>query len=167
MSRLDLRLASGSRTRWRSGLAILSIGMTMAPVGARAQQPDLKAAAAAIMAADRAFNQSVAARDRVKFLSFIADNATFVETSDMRGHDAILKGWESFFQKDGPTLTWEPTKGEVLVGGDVGYTAGSWVRRGRTPEGTLAETRGQYLTTWRKQKDGTWKIVYDIGSTAP
>ena len=111
MSQHDSRLASKTRTRWRSGLAILSIGMTMAPAVARAQL-DLKAAAAAIMAADRAFNQSVAARDRVKFLSFIVENATFVGTSDMRGHDAILKGWESFFQKDGPTLTWEPTKGK-------------------------------------------------------
>jgi ketosteroid isomerase-like protein len=166
MSQHDSRLASKTRTRWRSGLAILSIGMTMAPAVARAQI-DLKAAAAAIMAADRAFNQSVAARDRVKFLSFIVENATFVGASDMRGHDAILKGWESFFQKDGPTLTWEPTKGEVLVAGDVGYTVGSWVRRGRGPDGTFAETRGQYLTTWRKQKDGMWKIVYDIGSTAP
>jgi len=98
--------------------------MTMAPVGVRAQQPDLKAAAAAIMAADRAFNQSVAARDRVTFLSFIADNATFVETSDMRGHDAILKGWESFFQKDGPTLTWEPTKGWAATS-DTPWARGS------------------------------------------
>ena len=164
MSHHDSRLASRSQTRWRTGVAILL--MMMAPAVARAQ-PDLKAAAAAIMAADRAFNQSVAARDRVKFLSFITETATFVGTSDMRGHDAILKGWESFFQKDGPTLTWEPTRGEVLVGGDVGYTVGPWVRRVRGADGTVTETRGQYVTTWRKQKDGTWKIVYDIGSTAP
>jgi ketosteroid isomerase-like protein len=24
--------------------------------------------------------------------------------------------------------------------------------------------RGQYLTVWRKQADGAWKVVYDSGS---
>jgi ketosteroid isomerase-like protein len=27
--------------------------------------------------------------------------------------------------------------------------------------------RGTYLTTWQKQKDGTWKVVSDIDSPDP
>jgi len=45
--------------------------------------------------------------------------------------------------------------------------AGSWVRRTKTTDGKTTEARGQYATTWQKQKDGSWKVVYDIGSTAP
>ena len=41
------------------------------------------------------------------------------------------------------------------------------VRRANTPDGKSTEARGQYATTWQKQKDGSWKVVYDIGSTAP
>jgi hypothetical protein len=44
-------------------------------------QVDTKAAAAAIMKADADFNQAVANRDRAQFLSFIAENATFVGAS--------------------------------------------------------------------------------------
>ena len=132
-----------------------------------AQNIDTKAAAAAIMQADRDFNQSVAARDRKKFLSLISETAVFVGDGPMRGHDEILKGWAAFFDPDGPTLTWEPTRADVLVGGDVGVTIGSWVRRAKTPDGKATEARGQYATTWQKQKDGSWKVVYDIGSTAP
>jgi ketosteroid isomerase-like protein len=103
-------------------------------------QSDRKSAAA-IIAADQEFNQAVADRNRERFLSFIADSATFVgTTTEMRGHDEIWKGWQAFFQKDGPTLSWRPTAGEVLVGGDVGYTVGSWVRRTKGPDGKPVET---------------------------
>jgi ketosteroid isomerase-like protein len=149
-----------------------SIGVTFTCLSALAQgataQLQVKVSAAAIVAADQDFNQAVADRSRERFLSFIAGNATFVgTTSEMRGHDEIWKGWQPFFEKDGPTLSWRPTAGEVLVGGDVGYTVGSWVRRTKGPDGKPVESRGQYLTTWRRQPDGKWKVVYDIGSEAP
>lgn len=146
------------------------VALALAPVLAavlHAQAVDIKAAAAAIMQADRDFNQSVATRDKKKFLSLISESAVFVGDGPMRGHDEILKGWSAFFDPNGPTLTWEPTRADVLVGGDVGVTIGSWVRRSKTPDGKTTEARGQYASTWQKQKDGTWKVVYDIGSTAP
>ena len=146
------------------------VALVLAPVLAAvlpAQTVDTKAAAAAIMQADRDFNQSVAIRDKQKFLSLISESAVFVGDGPMRGHDEILKGWGAFFEANGPTLTWEPARADVLVGGDVGVTIGAWVRRSKTPDGKTTEARGQYATTWQKQKDGTWKVVYDIGSTAP
>ena len=144
--------------------ALLAVASAPVVAGAQADAPP---AAAAIMQADRDFNQALAARDRTKFLSFIAESAVFVGTAPMVGHAAILKGWAPFFESGGATLTWEPTRAEILVGGDVGVTIGSWVRRAKTPDGKVAEARGQYLTTWQKQKDGSWKVVHDIGSTAP
>jgi len=132
-----------------------------------AQAVDTKGAAAAIMQADREFNQSVAARDKKKFLSLISETAVFVGNGQMRGHDEILEGWSAFFDPNGPTLTWEPTNAQVLVGGDVGVTIGSWIRRTKTADGKTSEARGQYMTAWQKQKDGAWKVAYDIGSTAP
>jgi len=136
---------------------------------AAAQTPDLKAAAAAIMKADSDFNQSVADRNRERFLSLIADVTTFNGgTSDeIHGRGAVMKEWSRFFDKDGPTLTWKPTKAEVVGAGDVGYTTGTSVFRGRGPDGKPAERRGQYITVWRKQADGSWKVVFDTGSTLP
>jgi ketosteroid isomerase-like protein len=122
---------------------------------------------AAIVTADENFNKSVAEKDRRKFLSFIADEAIFVSGDEqMRGRDAIMKGWDAFFQENGPSLEWQPTGAEVLVGGDVGHTVGRWVRRARGADGRTVQTTGQYLTVWRKQADGSWLVVYDIGSTA-
>ena len=132
-----------------------------------AQRIDTKAAAQAILQADRGFNQALASRDTQRFLSFVSEDAVFFGTEPMRGHAEILAGWAVFFTPGGATLTWEPTSAEVLIGGDVGVTVGSWHRRTRTADGKSAEARGQYVTTWQKQKDGAWKAVADIGSTAP
>jgi ketosteroid isomerase-like protein len=76
-----------------------------------------------------------------------------------------MKGWSPFFAPNGLTLTWRPTKSEVLVAADVGYS--TWVRRTPGADGKVTELRGQYLTTWLKQADGSWKVVFDIGSTEP
>ncbi len=145
-----------------AALLLTGVGLTDRPA-AQGAKPE-----AAIVTADENFNKAVAEKNRATFLSFIADNAVFVgEESEMRGRDAIMKGWDAFFQKDGPTLEWQPTGAEVLVGGDVGHTVGRWVRRARGADGRTVQTTGQYLTVWRKQRDGVWKVVYDIGSTAP
>ena len=147
-------------------MLVLALGVAVCGEVGHAQTIDRKAAAQAIMQADRDFNRALAARDRKRFLSFVSEDAVFFGTGPMRGHDEILEGWAPFFEP-GASLTWEPTSAEVLVGGDVGVTVGSWQRRTRTADGKIAEARGQYVTTWQKQKDGAWKAVSDIGSTAP
>jgi uncharacterized protein (TIGR02246 family) len=131
--------------------------------------PDVKAAEAAIMQADRDFNRAVAEGSRERFAALIAPNATFNGGSpaEARGREAIVKSWEPFFAAGGPRLSWEPTLAHVLVGGDVGITIGSWIRRAPDANGQVVERRGQYLTTWARQDDGRWLVVADLGSTAP
>ena len=138
-------------------------------VAAHAQTParnatPKRAAEDAMLKADRDFNKAVADGDLNRFLSLVAEDATF---NTNRGRDAIGKAWAPFFAADGPRLSWAPTRAESLVGRDVGYTVGTWERRVRTADGAVKVTRGQYLTVWQKQKDGSWQATYDTGSTAP
>jgi len=123
-----------------------------------------RVAEAAMLKADRDFNRAVADRDMSRFLSLVAEDATF---NGSRGREAVGKAWAPFFSADGPRLSWAPTKAESLVAGDVGYTVGTWERRTPAPDGTVKVTHGQYLTVWRKQKDGSWQAAFDTGSTAP
>jgi ketosteroid isomerase-like protein len=130
---------------------------------ARSATPE-RVAEAAMLKADRDFNKAVADRDMSRFLSLVAEDATF---NGSRGREAVGKAWAPFFSADGPRLSWAPTKAESLVAGDVGYTVGTWERRTPAPDGTVKVTHGQYLTVWRKQKDGSWQAAFDTGSTAP
>ena len=125
-----------------------------------------RAAADAILKADRDFNQAVADRDLNRFLSFVAEAATFNggTPTEVHGRDAIAKDWAPFFEADGPRLTWIPTHAEVLGAGDLGYSVGSSEYRQAAAGGQAPVRRGQYLTVWRKQADGSWKVVYDTGS---
>jgi ketosteroid isomerase-like protein len=137
-----------------SGLAVSAQG-----------KPDIKAAQAAIMKADEDFNRSVADRNRAAFLALIADQATFGggTPNELKGKDEIWKAWSVFFDPKGPALTWHPSKADVLAGGDVGYTTGFSERR--APDGTV--NKGNYLTVWKKQKDGSWKAIFDTGTAVP
>ena len=135
----------------------------------QAQSPRYAAETRAIMKADADFAQSVAQRNRERFLTFLADVTTFDGGSpdELRGPDAVLKGWSDFFDAKGPTLAWTPTHGEVIGAGDVGFTTGTALLKGTRPDGTPVERRSEYLTIWKKQKDGSWKVIFDTGSTLP
>ena len=111
-----------------------------------------------MLKADRDFNQAMANHDLTRFLSFVAEDATF---NTNRGREAVGKAWAPFFETDGPKISWRPTKAESLVAGDVGYTVGTWERRTRATDGTIKVTHGQYLTVWQKQKDGSWRAAHD------
>jgi ketosteroid isomerase-like protein len=56
---------------------------------------------------------------------------------------------------------WEPVLADVSRAGDLGYTTGPWVASRRD---TRADPSfGQYLTIWRRQNDGSWKVEIDAG----
>ena len=155
--------------RWVSAAVVFAAVAVRGPGAAAGQRIDVKSEAQLIMAADRNFNQAVADRDMDRFLSLVADTATFNggTAQEIRGRDAVARAWAPFFRVDGPRLAWTPTKAEVLVGGDVGYTVGTWECRPAPGSGQTKITRGNYMTVWLKQDDGSWKVVFDTGSTAP
>jgi ketosteroid isomerase-like protein len=146
------------------GILVVVVALAAALVGAQTANPRA-AAEAAMMKADRDFDRAAADRDMTRFLSFVADNAAF-DSADGRGRDAVRKAWTAFFEPGGPALRWTPTRTEALVAGDVGYTIGTWERHAKDARGNDVVRRGQYLTVWRKQKDGAWRAEFDTGSTA-
>lgn len=125
------------------------------------------ALAEAITKADEQFCQAVADRNVDRFVAFIDENATFNSGGDVveRGRTAVQQAWAPYFKPGGPTLMWKPDKAEVLPQGEVGYTVGHWERRVTDATGQTSVTHGNYLTVWRKQADGSWKVVFDAGST--
>ena len=57
----------------------------------------------------------------------------------------------------GFALQWTPTKAEISASGDLGTTAGTY----DMTMGGIAE-KGKYVTVWKKQSDGAWKVTDDI-----
>ena len=58
-------------------------------------------------------------------------------------------------------LNWAPEFADIAVSGDLGYTTGPWEFRRSPKDAPVAF--GHYVTLWRKQNNGAWKVEVDIG----
>lgn len=78
---------------------------------------------------------------------------------------------QAWFEKMGETrgkLTWEPVLAQVSNSGDFGFTTGPFYYK---PDSLPCEivncTWGQYLSVWKKNSDGVWKLMIDFGARHP
>lgn len=119
---------------------------------------------AELMEADRAFAVETAERGIDGWVeTFAEDGAMFPAGGPVvRGRAAIRKLMSPAFEDEAFSLVWEPT--EADVSGELGYTIGRSERTATGPDGTLTTSIGKYITIWKKQPDGTWKVVADIGT---
>jgi ketosteroid isomerase-like protein len=64
-------------------------------------------------------------------------------------------------------LTWTPTDATMGPSGDIGYTWGHFEGHSKDANGNSVTTTGRYITIWRKEPDGKWKVVLDAGANEP
>jgi ketosteroid isomerase-like protein len=72
-----------------------------------------------------------------------------------------LEEYYSKMKSSNARLEWSPVKAEVSESGELGYTFGNWIYASKDT------VYGNYVTIWKKQKDGSWKFVLDGGNTTP
>lgn len=110
---------------------------------------------AQVRAAETAFAKTMADRDHAAFVSFLADDTVFFgPTGPQRGKEAVATAWKRFYEGPQAPFSWGPERVAVIGRGDLGYSSGPV----KDPAGKSA---GTYNSTWRREKDGTWKIVLD------
>jgi ketosteroid isomerase-like protein len=49
----------------------------------------------------------------------------------------------------------------------MGFTWGRYFGKSKDANGNPIVTTGRYITIWKKQPDGTWKVAMDASSDAP
>jgi ketosteroid isomerase-like protein len=64
-------------------------------------------------------------------------------------------------------LTWTPTDAVMGPSGDMGYTWGHFEGHSKDANGNPVVTTGRYMTIWRKQADGSWRVMLDAGANEP
>ena len=107
--------------------------------------------------AETAFAKSMADRDHAAFASHLADDAVFFGGSDVqRGKAAVAAAWKPLFDGPQAPFSWSPAEVEVLDTGTLALTSGPVL----DPTG---KRTGTFTSTWRREKDGSWKIVLDKG----
>ena len=136
-----------------------STRMTAAPVDERAR----------LLQMDRDFDQATAERGLAGWLRYFADDGQMFPDQGqvVRGPGAIGQAMAPAFAQAGFSLRWKPLAAEVSRAGDLGYTYGTYVAKRVDAAGQPIARYGKYVTIWKKQRDGTWKVVLDIGNTSP
>ena len=119
-----------------------------------------------VLSTDRAFSAMSAEKGtHAAFLHYAANDVIKLQEGrfPVIGIDALRESFQSV-PDDGFRLTWVPAKAEVSQSGDLGYTFGSY----ELYDFAHSEIRyGNYITIWRKDKDGAWRWVLDGGNSTP
>jgi ketosteroid isomerase-like protein len=151
----------------RLGIAFLFLSLFLVLAAfAQAQTPAQTSNGSEILIKLEAeFAQAVAEHGHEAFVTYFADDG--VELNDGGGistRDAIRKQppWP-----EGTSLTWTPVKADMATSGDLGYTYGNYVFKSKNKEGKIEASYGKYMSVWKKQKDGAWKVVVDMGNSSP
>lgn len=112
-----------------------------------------------LVEAERSFARAVSQKgERDAFLEFLADDGVI-----FRPHPVNGKEWFSQQHATAGLLNWQPTYAEVARSNDLGYTTGPWELR-REAEGEQGVTYGHYVSIWRRNPGGSWRLLLDVGT---
>lgn len=136
----------------------VSILLAISVFSALAAAADLKS----LVEAERAFARLASEKGiRAAFLANLAVEAIVFRPTPVSAREAYEKSPEVPGR-----LIWQPTFADISRAGDLGYTTGPYEFRPEG-EGAGSPSSGHYVSVWRVQADGSWKLVVDVGITHP
>ena len=127
---------------------------------------DIEKGKKAMIETDNAFSDLSRKRGaNAAFLTYLAEDAVVLQQGSypVEGKDKIR---ETIFSAPdtGYILTRKPSFAYVSKSGDLGYTYGIFEVQTTDKEGNPALLKGTYLSIWKKDENGNWKMVLDTGN---
>lgn len=126
---------------------------------------DVEAERSSLLEADLSFSRRSEEKGAAQaFYEFLAPDGVTLSAGEppIRGREAIkvhfAVGPQGFF-------TWQPIAADVSGSGDVGYTWGTANFQTKGSDDKPRIVYSKYVTVWRKQNGGRWKVV--LFSTSP
>jgi len=110
------------------------------------------------------FAKDVAERGGAGFASWFAPDGVLLGNgaAPVIGQVAIAKS-TTWLAKD-YQLTWTPADAVMGPSGDIGYTWSHYEGHSKDANGNPVLVSGRFITIWRKQADGSWKVALDAGA---
>lgn len=148
----------------------LTLLLVIGTSGAAGQLADSASTPAALMAADRAFAVAAAKHGLEGWMAAFAPDAVRLPLGGkaVQGLPAVREADSGLFADSTRRLVWEPTDAGLFRDNRHGFTTGTsaFVRlSGGEIEDTLFA--GRYITIWRLNDQGHWKVILDTGVTDP
>ena len=114
------------------------------------------------------FMKAAAEKGSQGYLSYYADDAVELPNGApiISGKVNIAPGM-TFLNNKENQLMWTPVGGDISSSGDLGYTYGNFEFHSKDKDGKPHVDHGKYTSIWKLQKDGSWKVVLDMGNSSP
>jgi ketosteroid isomerase-like protein len=132
--------------------------LVVSPALRQGGRPDRATAWAALVEAERSFARTSEEKGiREAFLAWLAPDAVVFRPAPVEGRPV----YERMDPANPTVLTWAPEIADVSASGELGYTSGPYElrpSRGADPTGS-----GHYISIWKKQPNGAWRVVLDAG----
>ena len=111
----------------------------------------------AVIAAETGFAATAKqAGTKAAFLASCAPTAFVTDGGKLANAQEV---WAARPAQAAARLSWYPVLADAAQSDDLGYTTGPWTAW----LNERAQAAGEYVTVWRKQPDGQWKFVVDMG----
>lgn len=119
-------------------------------------------AARAMVEAERKFYQTGQEKGtRAAFLEFLSDDGIVFRPGPVNGKEVWSKR-----PATGLDLVWEPAFAVMARSADFGYDTGPAKWRAKKSDPKFSGY-GYFISVWKKQKDGSWKVAVDCGGETP
>ena len=102
---------------------------------------------------------------RDAFMAFIADDGLLFRPGAVNGKKWMIEHPVPPSDKK-PLLAWQPKFAGMAASGDMGFTTGPWESKADIKD-EKPQGYGHFVTVWKKQADGSWKFVVDLGISHP
>jgi len=150
-------------------LPAVCVGLAASAVAWHPQRVDAPPAASALPAAlvamaetERAFSRRASETNpRDAFIEFFADEAVSFQPDPGPARERLRA--QPPPKPGTPAFQWEPRTGDVAASGDLGYLTGPV----RSPQADGGVRHGCYFSVWKKQADGSFKVILDVGIQPP
>jgi uncharacterized protein (TIGR02246 family) len=150
---------------------LLSVAACAQPAEAPPEAPvDVEALKSSIQAREKEWSAAFLARSASGIANLYTEDAVQLQpvTSDDRhGRDGITKATQAQFDTLTTVATREDITEEVIPAGPYVVEVGRYAFTGTSKANKPVSGSGRYLVLWRKDADGQWRLLRDIGSEAP
>ena len=156
--------------------AILTLAVILACAGCQQKTVEAPAkadTAAETQAIETVENGQIAAINQKNVdgaTNLYSDDAVFIgeDGKAVRGKDAIAAGFKKFLADPAIKIDYKPGAKSFGSSGDLAYSTASYTETVTDPKTKKAVTMtGTNLSVWRKQADGSWKLVADSNPASP
>jgi ketosteroid isomerase-like protein len=151
--------------RKRSILVAALLAATIAPT-VPAQNRRSVDPLTAMVGTERAFSRMSEEKGiRESFTEFIAEDGILFRPRAVFGKKWMREN-PSPPATTRPLLIWQPIFAGMSRAGDLGYTTGPWQFKNDIKDAKFSAF-GNFMTVWKKQPDGKWRFVVDLGVSNP